>query len=115
MTGNDEFLEYIAKVSENEAILWMPISKYFTLNEGKRNLERSLKVDGYFFCYIKDKNALYFIGKGSKNISKDAYRDTIQPLTSIYSEEKIKLLQQEFIEKHTKQVEFYGPQVTNMK
>ncbi|MGE7828839.1 hypothetical protein [Paenibacillus sp. NPDC093718] len=108
--GSDTYLEYVGEVSDNEAVLWMPVSKFYTYEEGKRNFEKKVKSDGFFFCYLKDKNQLYFIGKGSRSISKDAYdkNETVQPLYSIYSEEKIKTLQLEFLEKHTNQVELYG-------
>lgn len=104
--GSDTYLEYIGEVSENEAVLWMPVSKFYTYDEGKQNYKRLEKADGFFFCYLKDKNKLYFIGKGSKSISKDAYdkNGTVPPLSSIYSEEKIKTLQLVFRENHTNQV-----------
>jgi hypothetical protein len=101
--GSDTYLEYVGEVSNNEAVLWMPVSMFYTYDEGKRNFKRLEKVDGFFFCYLQDKNKLYFIGKGITGISKDAYdkNGTVPPLSSIYSEEKIKTIQQEFKENHT--------------
>lgn len=103
--GSDTFLEYIGEVNDNEAVLWMPVSKFYTYDEGKQNFKRLEKADGFFFCYLKDKDKLYFIGQGSRSITKDAYdkNGTVPPLSSIYSEEKIKTIQLEFLENHTNQ------------
>ncbi|WP_375102290.1 hypothetical protein ACDZ28_01120 (plasmid) [Paenibacillus sp. RS8] len=104
--GSDTYLEYVGEVSDNEAVLWMPVSKFYTYDEGKQNFKRLEKADGFFFCYLKDKDKLYFIGKGSRSISKDAYdkNGTVPPLSSIFSEEKIKTIQLKFLENHTNQV-----------
>lgn len=28
--GSDTYLEYVGEVSDNEAVLWMPVSKFYT-------------------------------------------------------------------------------------